>query len=146
MKAGGRLVLAVAAMLPGWAWALDFRSVTEPALLYDAPSRQATPRYIAARGTPVEVIVSLEGWAKVRGSSGELHWVERRLLSEGRTVQIAAAKAEVRRQPDPASPLVFEAEKDVVLDLIERGQAGWARVRHKDGQTGYVRVNQVWGL
>ena len=25
------------------------------------------------------------------------------------------------------------------------GKGGWLRVRHRDGQAGYVRVTQVWG-
>ena len=35
---------------------------------------------------------------------------------------------------------------DVVLELVEPGPAGWARVRHRDGQQGFVKATQVWGF
>ena len=61
--------------------------------------------------------------------------------------------AEVRANPDEAAPLVFRAEQNVLLDLAESATSpattaapGWVKVRHRDGQTGYVRVNQVFGL
>ena len=39
-----------------------------------------------------------------------------------------------------------ELDKWVAVELIEPGAAGWAKVRHRDGATGYMRLTQVWGL
>ena len=36
--------------------------------------------------------------------------------------------------------------KHVVLDLLEAPSSGWVKVRHRDGATGFVAINQVWGL
>lgn len=136
---------ALAAATP--ALGLDYRSVSEAAVMYDAPSAKAKPLFIAARYTPVEVVVALDGWLKVRDATGTpLLWVERRLLAEQRTVVVTAARAQIRAQADEASAVVFEAEKDVVMELVEPAPAGWAKVRHRDGQGGYVRTAQVWGL
>ena len=44
----------------GGAWALEFGSVAEPAVLYDAPSQKAKPLFVIARQTPVEIVVSLK--------------------------------------------------------------------------------------
>ncbi len=126
--------------------ALDYRSIAEPAVLYDAPSQKAKPLFVIARSTPVEVVVSVEGWLKVRDADGAMAWVEKRLVADRRTVIVRAARAQVRAQADDKAPLVFEAEKDVVLDLVEAAPPGWAQVRHRDGQTGFVSVKQVWGL
>jgi SH3-like domain-containing protein len=127
--------------------ALEFRSVAEAgAVMFDAPSQKAKPLFIVSRGTPVEVVVSLEGWVKVRDAAGDLAWMERKSLAEQRMLIVTARAAEVRAQAEAAAPLVFEAEKDVLLELVEVGPLGWAKVRHRDGQSGYVRVNQVWGL
>ncbi|MBL8487373.1 MAG: hypothetical protein JNK22_09825 [Rhodocyclaceae bacterium] len=139
------LAAALAAVaLP--AAALDFKSVGEPAPLYDAPSQKAQPLFIVARGTPVEVVVTIEGWSKVRDAAGDLAWIERKRLADRRTVLVRGERAQVRAQADEKAALVFEAEKGVVLDLLEPGPAGWARVRHRDGQEGHVRAPQVWGL
>jgi hypothetical protein len=60
-------------------------------------------------------------------------------------VVVTAARADVRKAPEPAAPLVFQAERDVALELVEYGAAGWLKVRHRDGQSGYVLASQVWG-
>ena len=41
--------------------------------------------------------------------------------------------------------VVFTAEKNVFLELVELA-VGWAKVRHSDGATGFVKVSQLWGL
>lgn len=145
LSARGAL-LGLAACLPAAALALDYRSLAEAGVMYDAPSKQAKPRFVVARATPVEVVVSVEGWSKVRDSAGDIAWVEARLLEPRRTVIVTVQRAAVRREPQPEAPLVFEAERDVLLELDAGAPAGWAKVRHRDGQGGYVRVNQIWGL
>jgi SH3-like domain-containing protein len=139
-------VTLAAFLLPGAAAALDYRSVSEAAVFYDAPSQKARPLFVVAAGTPVEAIVSLDAWVKVRDAKGDLAWIERRLLADQRKLQVRGARAQVRTEADEAAPLVFEAEPDVLLDLVEPGPAGWVKVRHRDGQQGYVKVGQVWGL
>ena len=53
--------------------------------------------------------------------------------------------AEVRQAPEDIAPIVFQAEQDVLLELLGPSVPGWARVRLRDGQTGYVRIIQLWG-
>jgi len=126
--------------------ALDYRSVNEAAVLYDAPSQKAKPLYVIAPATPVEVIVSLDTWIKVRDMKGDLAWIERRQLADQRTVQVRAGGAQIRSEAGDNAKLAFEAEADVVLEIVETGPAGWAKVRHRDGAQGYVKASQVWGL
>jgi SH3-like domain-containing protein len=138
------LILGLLASLP--AAALDYRSVAEPALLFDSPSQQGRPLYAIARGTPVEAVVVLDAWVKVRDAKGELTWIEKRLLSDKRMLIVKAERAQVRVQPEDPAPLVFEAERDVVLEYVELGPTGWVKVQHRGGQQGYVKVAQIWGL
>ena len=150
-KAGGGIrsfgVLLLAALLPGMAAALDFRSVAvERATLYDAPSAQAKKLYTVSKYYPVEVIVSLEPFVKVRDRAGELSWIEKKNLSDTRTVVVTAPRADIRQSPDKNAPLAFQAERDVALELVEHNRNGWAKVRHRDGQGGFVAISQVWGL
>ena len=53
--------------------------------------------------------------------------------------------ADVRTAPNAQSPLAFEAYKQVLLEVMEAPAEGWVRVRHRDGQQGYIRVAHVWG-
>lgn len=126
--------------------ALDYRSASEAAVLYDAPSQKAKPLYVIAPATPVEVIVSLDAWIKVRDMKGDLAWIERRQLAEKRTLQVRAGGARIHVEAVDGAKLAFEAEADVVLDLLEPGPAGWARVRHRDGAQGFVKIAEVWGF
>jgi len=135
-----------ALLVSGAVAALDFRSVNEAAVLYDAPSQKAKPLFAIAAGTPVEAIVSLDTWVKVRDSKGDLTWIERTALSDKRMLQVRTSVAQVRATAEEAAALVFEAEQGVVLELLEPAVAGWVKVRHRDGAQGFVKTVQVWGL
>jgi len=132
------------------AMAAEFRATSEAAVLYDAPSVKGKPLFVLGRDYPLEVIVTLESWLKVRDAGGTVAWVERKALAERRTVVVRTPVAEVLANADASAPLVFKAEQNVLLELVDQGQAvatpGWVKVRHRDGQTGFVRIGQVWGL
>ena len=131
----------------GAARAADFYSITEnAAVLYDAPSARAKKLYVIGGGYPVEVIVVIERWVKIRDASGELAWVESKDLNARRTVMVKTRLADTRQAADDHAPLVFQAEQSVLLDLIELTGTGWARVTHRDGQGGYIKLSQVWGV
>jgi len=131
----------------GTALALDYRSVEVPvAILYDSPSQKGKKLYLIRAQTPVEVFMRIEGWAKVRDAEGTLAWIESKQLSERRTLMVTAPRAEIRQSDKPDAPVVGELEKWVVVDFLEPAAPGWAKVRHRDGTTGYVRSTQVWGL
>lgn len=129
------------------ALAIDYRSVQPAAaILFDSPSLMAKKLYLIRAQTPVEVVVKLDGWSKVRDAEGSLAWIESRFLGERRTLIVTAPKAEIRQAERPDAPVVAELDKWVAMELIEPASPGWAKVRHRDGATGYVRSTQVWGL
>src|SRR3954447_24737389 len=146
-RAPAALVMGVA--LLAWlqvAAAVEFRSVGAPAtILYDAPSLKARRLYILNQSYPVEVVVTLEGWYKVRDAAGGLAWVEAKALSTRKVVMVKIARADVRRQPDENAPVVFQADQDVLFEVLDTVD-NWAHVKHADGATGYIRITQVWGL
>ncbi len=138
------LLLTVGFALP--VSAIEYRTVDAAAVLYDAPSQRGSKLFVIKRDTPVELVVGLEGWTKVRDAEGGLAWIEKKFLSERRSVIVTADRAEVRQKAEEGSPLVFEAEKNVALDYVETMPGGWVKVRHRDGSIGFVRANQIWGL
>lgn len=148
MRLVGSAALGVAALGAPWlAQAADFRSVAEAAaVMYDAPSVRSKKLFVASQLYPVEVMVSIDSWVKVRDATGELSWVEKKALSEKRTVLVRAGLADVRQAAEEKSPLVFQVREGVALELSEVGASGWIKVRHRDGQTGFIRSSQVWGL
>ena len=137
------------ALMAGVAHA-DFRQTSDVATVaFEGPSARATKQFIYSRGTPVEVVVQIEGWVKVRDAQGTLAWLEKKALTERTNVQVKAPTAEAYASPDAASAIVFRAENGVLLQLVtpQPPSAGaWAQVRHRDGQTGFVRLDALFGL
>jgi len=130
--------------------AADFHSTSEAAVLYDAPSLKAKPLYVLGREVPLEVIVNVEGWLKVRDAGGSVAWIDKKSVTDKRMLMVRAPTAEILANPEPNAPVVFRAEQNVLLELSDSTYAtatpGWAKVRHRDGQSGFVRISQVWGL
>ena len=140
-----RLLLLVAA---GFSLAAnaEYRSVDAATVLYDAPSQRGVKLFVIHRDTPVEVVVNIEGWSKVRDAEGGLAWIEKKYLSDRRTVIVRADRVEIRQKAEEGAPLVFEADRNVALDYLETVPGGWIKVRHADGASGFVRASQVWGF
>jgi SH3-like domain-containing protein len=134
-------------LLPASAMALDFRSVAVPkAVLYDAPSIAAKKVYLLSQYYPVEVVVNLGDWLKVRDAQGGLNWLEAKQLSNKRWLLVTANKAEIRMSADPGSRLLATVEKDVLLEVLEpKPTNGWLKVKHRDGTLGFVLSSTTWG-
>ena len=152
-RAALALVAATAgAALP--AHPADFRATAEaPTILYDAPSARARPQFVFGRDVPLEVLVVVDGWTKVRDLGGTIGWIPSKSLAEKRVLQVRVPSADVRASADAGAPLVFRAEQNVLLELAEpatsagtTAQPGWVKVRHRDGATGYARITQLYGL
>ncbi len=134
--------------------AADYRTTAEaPTVLYDAPSSRAQPQFVFGADVPLEVLVSVEGWTKVRDLTGTIGWIASKSLADRRMLQVRGGVADVRAEPADSAPLVFRAEANVLLELAEPATSpgttaspGWVKVKHRDGATGYVRVAQVFGL
>ena len=140
-------LLAVAALAAAPAGAAEFRALGDkPAILYDAPSSRADRLFVASRNYPFEVLVKLDQWTKVRDANGEVAWVENGALGTHPTVLVTVPLADVRQAPNAASALAFEAYKQVILEVVEAPAGDWVKVRHRDGQQGYIRVAHVWGV
>ena len=140
------IVAAGALAVSAQAHAIEFRSVAdEIAVLRDAPSEDASRLTILTRGYPVEVIIESGGWVRVRDEVGSFGWIETKRLANKRTVMVSEAVAQAHESPSESSPVVFRAEKGVFLDFV--GVAGgWARVRHRTGIVGYIRLRDLWGV
>lgn len=139
-------IMVLLAFSPAVASALDYRSVQVPrATMLDAPSASAKKRFVVTQYYPVEVIVNLNQWVKVRDKSGELAWMEAQHLSEKRTL-LVLDNADVLAAAEASAAVIFHVEKDVALEWVQAPVKGWVKVKHKDGLTGFIPVEKVWGL
>lgn len=141
------LGLAVGLAYSSLAFALEYSSIVPAkAVLYDAPSVEASKLYILGQGYPVEVIVILGEWIKIRDAAGSLSWIEGKQLSEKRTV-LVMVKTDIKSTDDTSPSLVATVEKDVVLELLSiSNKTGWVKVKHRDGVIGFLPRSVLWGL
>ena len=142
-------VVTALGVMTGAAHADVRQTSADATIAFEGPSAKATKQYLYSRGTPLEVVVQIEGWLKVRDALGALAWVEKKALTDRTNVQIKSPTADALATPDAASPIVFRAENGVLLMLVtpQPPNAGaWAQVRHRDGQVGFVRMDALFGL
>lgn len=126
--------------------AADYVSVSESnAILYDAPSIKAKKLFVVNRYMPFEQVVTLDSWVKVRDRSGGMYWVEKRVLSNKCYVFALLPLLDVRAEPDFGATRLFQVRQQVALERLESTGTGWIKVRHQDGNVGYVRSTEVWG-
>lgn len=128
------------------AWALDFATTKQPAILYDAPSSAAAKIAVISAGYPLEKLVTAAGWTKVRDETGKLAWIEESALGDKRTLLITVPEARIMETPREDATVRFRAAQGVILEILPGQENGWAKVQHASGQQGYVRVRDVWGL
>lgn len=147
MKYRAAILTGVLMLMPLLASALDFRSVAAPkAVLYDAPSNAAKKVMLLSQHYPVEVVVNLGDWLKVRDAEGSLNWVEAKQLSNKRTVLVRQQQAEVKQNADVNAKVIANVEKDVLLELVDlKLSNGWLKVKHRDGLIGYISISATWG-
>ncbi len=138
---------ALCAAAGGPVWSAEFREVASAAaVLYDGPSERARKLFIVTRGTPLEVVASVDRWIKVRDHVGDVLWIDRGDLAAASRHVVANTLAAVRRAPQANAPLVLQVERGVLLEVIDDADAsGWLRVRHRGGATGFVDAREIWG-
>ena len=126
----------------------EFRSVSvSKTILYEAPSATTKRVYLVSEGYPLEVIVNLGDWLKVRDPYGTLGWVESKNLQSKRTVIVKVDKANIFKEPELKSALLANIEKDVVIELSDPLiTSGWIKVRYQQDLDGYIQASQVWGI
>ena len=141
------LTLIMLALMPVSALALEFRSVAvAKATLYDAPSISAKKIFLLSQYYPVEIIVNLGEWLKVRDSQGSISWVEAKQLSAKRMVMMTNS-SEIKQSAESTSTVVATLEKGIVLEVLDAQPVnGWIKVKHRDGATGYVPISVTWGF
>ncbi|MBR7745734.1 SH3 domain-containing protein [Undibacterium baiyunense] len=141
------LVLLGLGSVSASSFALEFRSVgATPIIMYDAPSARGMKIYVAPAGMPVEIILTSGAWCRVRDMNGDLSWVEAKDLIPRRNLIVKTANARIRVAPEESASMVFSADKNVLLEMAEPAIGAWVKVKHRDGQTGFVRTSEVWGL
>lgn len=147
LLAGAPLLIAVLAAPNACASNVDFRTVGNgAAILHETPSSKGKKLYMAPPGMPLQVMIAYGDWVKVRDMNGGVAWTQARSLVPRRNVLVRTPGAGVYSGPDESSAVLMTADKGVLLELVDPNALVWARVRHRDGVVGYIKVSDIWGL
>ena len=126
--------------------AAEFKSVgANPTILYNAPSERGRKIFIAPRGMPVEIILTQNGWSKVRDVTGDLSWIDASALSSKRSVMVTAMNSKLHATAGEGATVLATADKGVLLELLAAPVGGWVKLRHRDGLIGFAKASEVWG-
>lgn len=107
------------------------------------PGTEHSVLWQAEANYPVEVLEKKNGWVRFRDFEGYEGWVSEKLMGRTPSVVVKNPKANVRSGPGTQHSVVFTSEKGVPFRVLGR-QDAWIRVRHADGDEGWLHSSLVW--
>ena len=97
------------------------------------------------RDLPIRVLRIYHDWREIEDPGGTKGWMLVSLLSDQRTAIVRRGEPrELREAPDQGSPVRFRAAPGVV-GRVSRCAGGWCLFDVR-GRSGYIRVDQIWGV
>jgi len=127
----------------------DFMSVNaDQAFLHEAPSDSTKKSFIVTRGYPLEVIVSLKEWKKVKDHEGLINWIKTSDLSSKRSVLNLKGDNPIYLEPSSASPILAKVNENVTLELLDAKKIDdWVKVYSKVADIeGFIKATDLWGI
>ncbi|MFH2090981.1 MAG: SH3 domain-containing protein [Pseudomonadota bacterium] len=92
---------------------------------------------------PVIVIEKKGDWYKVKDFEGDTAWLHNSLLGKSATVITKAEKCNVRSKASIDGEKLFTTQKGVPFLVLDT-KGGWIKVKHKDGDIGWISKKLVW--
>ncbi len=120
----------------------------DQAFLHEAPSDSTKKSFIVTKGYPLEVIVSLKEWKKVKDHEGLINWIKTSDLSSKRTVLNLKGDNSIYLEPSSASPILAKVNENVTLELLDAKKIDdWVKVYSKVGDIeGFIKATDLWGI
>ena len=127
----------------------DFVSIkVKKAFLYEGPSSSTDKEFIITEGYPLQVMVRLKDWIKVKDHLGKISWIQSADTSKDRNVMTLNDNVNLFYKPTTDSVHLAKIEKDITLKLLSPFPTnGWIQVKTlSQNIEGYIRAEDVWGL
>jgi SH3-like domain-containing protein len=92
---------------------------------------------------PFDVLKKSGRWYRLRDFEGDVGWMHGSLLRQIPAVIVKARLVNVREKPGTKFRILLRAERGVCFKRL--GQKGkWLKVRHADGEVGWIHKSLVW--
>ena len=108
------------------------------------PSAKKPILWEYGKGFPLRVLATKGNWYKVTDFEKDVGWVYRKLVDRTPHMIVKKKRVNIRSGPGSKYKLIGKANYGVVFKTLEQ-RRGWAKVRHENGLTGWVRRDLVWG-
>lgn len=99
--------------------------------------------WTAEKYYPVETVSKSGKWYRIRDFEGDIGWIYASLLKETPAVIVKSTLVNVRQGPGTTFKVVFQAEKGVSFKLLQK-KGKWLKVKHADGDVGWIHKSLVW--
>ena len=137
--------LAAIAFAPGVATASEVvRIKSKTANVRSGPGTRFKKVWTAPQNYPYRVIKRKGRWLKVRDYEGYKDWVHKGLTDGKHAVIVKVKSANIRKGPSTDQPAIFTADKGVPF-LVVGKKGSWLKVRHADGDEGWIARKLLWG-
>jgi len=93
---------------------------------------------------PVDMVKTSGDWRQIRDYEGDVGWIHHSLLKEIPAVIVKGSVVNIREGPGTDAKVLFQAESGVSF-MVEEKKDKWLRIRHADGDTGWIHESLVWG-
>jgi SH3-like domain-containing protein len=108
------------------------------------PGKNYEVLWSVGRYFPVDIVKTSGDWRQIRDYEGDVGWIHHSLLKEIPSVIVKGSLVNVREGPGKDTKVLFQAETGVSFKVEEKKDK-WLRVKHADGDTGWMHESLVWG-
>jgi SH3-like domain-containing protein len=95
------------------------------------------------RHHPLRVIKTNGPWIYFSDYEGDKGWIHRDIVSAADAVIVTRESVNVRSGPGTDHDIAFTAARGVPFRALERREQ-WIRIRHADGEAGWIHRMLVW--
>ncbi len=116
--------------------------------LRSGPGKKYKVQWVLSRGYPLRVVGVQGNWYKVKDFEDDYGWVYKKMVSRKPHLVVKVNKGgkaiKIHSGPGEKYKVVGQAQYGVVFRTLER-KAGWVKVRHESGLSGWMVRSQLWG-
>ena len=103
---------------------------TKKSILYEGPSESTSKEFIVTQSYPLQVLVKLKDWIKVRDHEGKISWIKAKDITRDRTVLTLKNNVILFYKPSYSSVKLADISVNVALRLVSPlNTDGWIEVK-----------------
>ncbi|MCK5437660.1 MAG: SH3 domain-containing protein, partial [Desulfobulbaceae bacterium] len=112
--------------------------------LRSGPGKKYSVLWELGKGFPLRVVASKGNWLKVLDFEKDTGWIYKKLITDKRHLIVKKKRVNIRNKPGKNGNIIGKANYGVVFRTLET-KSGWAKVKHENGLTGWIKRDLLWG-